>query len=117
MRAVPICYRCGIGFDLVEGTAPVCPKCRSRWTPASNKRGSPIGDFFLTVGLVICFLGCGFAVLKTLYGLWTLEQVASIVSTSTASSVWLIALILVDGFIWFCLSAALLVVFARLRDL
>jgi hypothetical protein len=111
---MPICSKCGMGFDVVEGGVSACPKCGTGWAPGSGSAsGSAIGDFFLTVGVVICFLGCVFAVLKTLYGLWTLNQVASLIHVTTEYSVLLIGVILLDGFVWFFLSAALVVVFLR----
>ncbi len=76
-----------------------------------------IGNIFLVVGAVICVCGCVFAVLKTLYGLWTLRQVASIITVSTADSTLLIAMVMLDGFVWFCLCAALVVVFMRVARL
>jgi hypothetical protein len=105
-----------MGFDVVEGSALACPRCGTGCAPGSQSTSrSAIGDFFLTVGVVICFLGCAFAVLKTLYGLWTLNQVVSIIHVTTGHSVLLIGVILLDGLVWFCLSAALVVVFVRVK--
>jgi hypothetical protein len=107
-----------MGFDQVEGASSVCPKCgtgwRRGWGSGSETR---IGNFFLTVGTVIGVLGCVFSVLKTLYGLMVLKQVSSIISVSTESSALLVTVILLDGFVWFCLSAALVVVFRRVLQL
>lgn len=108
---MPICTKCGTGFEVADGLQ--CPKCGS----VPSQRPASAGNFFLSTGAVICCLGCIFAVLKTLYGLLTLKQMYSIISVSDQSSAWLIVLILLDGFVWFCLSAALLVVFLRVKDL
>jgi hypothetical protein len=53
---------------------------------------------------------------KTVYELWTLKQVFSIISVSTVSSTWTTVLILLDGFVWFCLCAAWVVVFVRVQQ-
>jgi hypothetical protein len=107
-----------MGFDVVEGGAPTCPRCGTNWAPwwGGSASGSTVGDIFLTEGTVICFLGCVFAVLKTLYGLWTLNLVASIINVTTGHTALLIAVILLDGLLWFCLSAALVVVFVRVKQ-
>jgi hypothetical protein len=107
-----------VGFDLVEGASSVCPKCGTGWRPGSGwGSGTGIGNFFLTAGAVIGVLSCVFAVLKTLYGLMVLRQESLIISVSTESSALVVTVILLDGFVWFCVSAALVVVFRRVGQL
>jgi hypothetical protein len=100
------------GLPEVADPPSVASRLRQPW-------GATIGNFFLLAGAAICVLGCCFAVFKTLYGLWTLEQLAGIISVSKAPLPLVIAMILLDGCVWFCFFAALVVVFVRvylLRD-
>lgn len=79
--------------------------------------GTTVGNFFLSTARVICVFGCLFAIGKTLYGLVMLKQVGGLINTSTEDSALLVVLILLDGFVLFCLSAALVVVFVRVSRL
>jgi hypothetical protein len=79
--------------------------------------GGSLGNLFLAAAAVICALGCLFTVLKTAYSLTTLKQVASIITASNENDRILIVLILLDGFVEFCLCAALVVVFVRVSQL
>ena len=69
------------------------------------------------VGVLISGLGCVFAVFKTVYGLETLKQVGALIAVPTSDIYQLVAIILLDGLVSFCLSAALLVVFVRVSRL
>jgi hypothetical protein len=115
---VPICFKCHLGFDLVEGAPAVCPRCGTRWAPLSTDAErldlEPwLGNFFLSVGILVCSLGCVFAVVKTIYGLLAFEQVASIIRVPGTSYALFVVLTLLDGFVCFSLCAALVVVFFR----
>jgi hypothetical protein len=89
----------------------------SQRTRDERRRYRPIGDFFLMTGALISLLGCVFAVAKTLYGLWTLQQIGGLIAVPTGETTLLVGMILLDGLVWFCLSAALLVVFLRVSHL
>ncbi len=118
---MPICSNCGNGFDRVEGEVPTCPKCGAPWAPPPRSlQGLSIGDpsfgnLFLFLAKLICSVGCVFSVLKTIVGLWTVKQFAAIISVPTDSTLLAIVVILLDGFVWFCLNGALIVVFSRCR--
>ncbi len=119
---MPICSQCGSGFDTPAGASPQCPKCGTGWThppagvvhqpfPASSP--PRVGDFFLIVGAVLCVIGCVYAVVKTVYLLVMQAQAPAAKDGSVPS--WVTLGILVDGVAWFLTSAALLVVFVRVR--
>ena len=104
--------QCGLLEERAKGTAP-----GSFLSPVKKNSGGVIGNFFLTVGAVVCVFGCAFTVLRTLYRLGTLNQVGGLIAGPTNDSALLIGMILLDGVVWFCLSAALLVVFVRVSRL
>lgn len=86
-------------------------------TPESRPRAPGAAHFFLMAGAVICSLGCLWAVLKTWYGLSTLTRVAPLIDVVSVSPALLVVLILLDGFIWFVLCAALVILFVRVSRL
>jgi hypothetical protein len=93
-------------------SAPVSPSHSDQVT------GSMIGDFFLKVGALICYLGCAFAVVKTVYALLVAKQVSPLINLSAeASSLERGVMILLEGLVEFSLFAALSVVFIRVLQL
>src|SRR5262249_27926148 len=110
------CPYCAGVLDAPHTADPVQPRAEpspSRATPA----WASTSDFFLTAGRVICFLGCVVAVVKTVNGLTVMEQVAGIINVSSGNRFLMVVGVLLDGFIWFCISAALVVVFTRVQQL
>jgi hypothetical protein len=74
-----------------------------------------LGNFYLTVGQVIAALGCVLALLTMVFKLASVAQVSGVFGIPVKDRVLLVLLILLEGFVYFCLSAALLVTFTRVK--
>jgi hypothetical protein len=83
----------------------------------SDSRPGRIGNLFLTVGAIICFLGCVFTVISTVFGLLATQRVSPLVPVTTMDTTAVTWLVLLDGFLEFCMFAALFVVFVRVSRL
>ena len=87
-----------------------------RPSPITESSGLAIGNFFLITGAFITLLVCAFTVLTTVYGIWEIKQVFPLVTISTGDSILLRGVVLLDGMVKFCFSAALFVVFVRVWE-
>jgi len=133
------CPKCGTGFDSTRDSH--CPGCGHdvrlsplssgpapavtladvnqpllRPSPITESSGLAIGNFFLITGAFITLLVCAFTVLTTVYGIWEIKQVFPLVTISTGDSILLRGVVLLDGMVKFCFSAALFVVFVRVWE-
>ena len=99
----------GTGPDPPPPAPPPAPAV----TAARGPAGRAAGNFFLVVGAIICLVSCALAVVSTVGALVASERVAVVVPLSARTGGLLAAAILLDGCVWFSLSAALFVVFQR----
>jgi hypothetical protein len=102
-----------LGLLVREASLADVAPAQLRPSPPTENSGWTLGDSFLLAGAAISLLGCAFAIVTTLYGLWTMTQVFLLVPVSTGDSTLLFGMVLLNGVVEFCFFAALLVVFMR----
>jgi hypothetical protein len=101
--------------DWQQATGSPGERSRQR-TRDEHRRTRTIGNFFLKVGAGICLLVCATTPLTTMYGLWAGVQVVPLIPVATGKPL-LLGMVLLDGVVKFCFSAALFVVFERVARL
>lgn len=110
---MPICMRCGQGFEVEN---PSCPRCGLPQGAAWGIQGSRFSWLCLTVGQITAAVVCGLIVLGTLLSL--IDFKPSLLLRALGVEVqggWRLLGVLAEGALGFCFWAGMASVFSRAK--
>jgi hypothetical protein len=111
---MPICKRCGQGFEAEERS---CPKCGLPQGAPWASSGGCFTWLCLTVGQVVAALLCGATVVGTVLSLVQFRSSLPLMRALgiEPQGLWLVLEVLLEGCVGFCFWAGVFTVFTRTK--